>query len=191
MTGVDNEANAMAPDDLSSSAPALERSVASAKPAEQIDLTPLEELLGFNIHILELLMYQLFYERFTKQAMTPGSFSTLLAIKANPGVRQGALADALMIQRSNMTILVNRLIRAGYVKRRSAKGDNRGVVLFLAELGERALRHVNAEMSAHEKLLASGLTAKERDTLLRLLQKMARHLRPVPRRNGNGRVTPA
>jgi DNA-binding MarR family transcriptional regulator len=189
LTIADSEANTMAPDDLSSGAPALERSVASAKPAEEIDLTPLEELLGFNIHILELLMYQLFYERFTKQAMTPGSFSTLLAIKANPGVRQGALADALMIQRSNMTILVNRLIRAGYVKRRSAKGDNRGVVLFLAEPGERVLRLVNAEMSAHEKLLASGLTAKERDTLLRLLQKMARHLRPAPRRNG--RVTPA
>jgi DNA-binding MarR family transcriptional regulator len=191
LTVADNEANAMAPDDLSSGVPALERSVAPAKPGDQIDLTPLEELVGFNIHILELLMYQLFYERFTNQAITPGSFSTLLAIKANPGVRQGALADALMIQRSNMTILVNRLIRAGYVRRRSAKGDNRGVVLFLAEPGERALRHVNAEMSAHEKLLASGLTAKERDTLLRLLQKMARHLRPAPRRNGNGRVTPA
>ena len=181
----------MAPDDISSSAPALERSATPGKPTEQIDLSPLEELVGFNIHILELLMYQLFYERFTKRSMTPGIFSTLLAIKGNPGVRQGALADALMIQRSNMTILVNRLIRAGYVKRRSAKGDNRGVVLFLAEPGERALRQVNIEMAEHEKLLASSLTAKERETCLALLQKMARHLRPVPRRNGSGRVTPA
>jgi DNA-binding MarR family transcriptional regulator len=181
----------MAPDDISSSASVLERSAAPGKPAEQIDLSPLEELVGFNIHILELLMYQLFYERFTKRSMTPGIFSTLLAIKANPGVRQGALADALMIQRSNMTILVNRLIRAGYVKRRSAKGDNRGVVLFLAEPGERALRQVNVEMAEHEKLLASSLTPKERETCLALLQKMARLLRPVSRRNGNGRVTPA
>lgn len=190
MSIANDKANAMVPDDLSSGASALERSAAPDKPAEQIDLSPLEELVGFNIHILELLMYQLFYERFTKRSMTPGIFSTLLAIKTNPGVRQGALADALMIQRSNMTILVNRLIRTGYVKRCSAKGDNRGVVLFLAEPGERALRQVNAEMSAHEKLLASGLTAKERETCLALLQKMTRHLHPVPRRNGNGRVTP-
>ena len=177
----------MAPDDLSPRPSALERG-ASGRPAETIDLSPLEELVGFNIHILELLMYQLFYERFTKRSMTPGIFSTLLAIKANPGVRQGALADALMIQRSNMTILVNRLIRAGYVKRRSAKGDNRGVVLFLAEAGERALRQVNAEMAAHEQQLASGLTPQERETCLASLQKMARHLRPAPRRNGNGRA---
>jgi DNA-binding MarR family transcriptional regulator len=122
--------------------------------------------------------------------MTPGIFSTLLAIKANPGVRQGALADALMIQRSNMTMLVNRLIRTGYVKRRGAKGDNRGVVLSLSEEGEQVLRQIRSKMSAHEKTLAAGLTEKERETCLALLQKMARQLCAAPRPNGNGRVTP-
>lgn len=179
----------MASDDLSFSIAALEGMANPRKPAEPVDLSPLEGLVGFNIHILDLLMYQLFYERFAQRSMTPGIFSALLAIKANPGVRQGALADALMIQRSNMTMLVTRLIRAGYVKRRGAKGDNRGVVLFLAESGERALRHVHAGMVAHEKLLASGLTAKERGTLLALLRKLARRLRSAPRRDG--RVTSA
>lgn len=182
----------MASSDLVSGASSFERPIRKAKAtSDGIDLLPLEELLGFNVHILDLLMYQLFYERFTKQSMTPGIFSTLLAIKANPGARQGALADALMIQRSNMTMLVNRLIYAGYVTRRSAKGDNRGVVLSLSEAGEQALRQVRGKMSAHEKLLASGLTAKERETCLALLQKMARHLRAPPRRNGNGRFTSA
>jgi len=162
-----------------------------SKTTESVDLASLEELIGFNIHILDLLMYQLFYERFPKRAITPGVFSTLLAIKANPGVRQGALADALLIQRSNMTILVNQLARKGYVKRRRSKGDNRGVVLSLAEPGERALRQVQAEMAAHERLLRSGLTAKEQRTLIALLRKSARHLRATPRRNGNGAVKPA
>lgn len=163
----------------------------TSKPVDAIDLSALEELIGFNIHILDLLMYQLFYERFPKRSITPGVFSTLRAIKANPGVRQGALADALLIQRSNMTILVNQLARKGYVKRRRSKGDNRGVVLSLAEPGERALRQVQAEMAAHERLLRSGLTAKEQRTLIALLRKSARHLRATPRRNGNGAVKPA
>lgn len=180
----------MASSDLVSVSPDPERPARKTKASSDgINLTPLEELLGFNVHILDLVMYQLFYERFTKRSMTPGIFSTLLAIKANPGVRQGALADALMIQRSNMTMLVNRLIRAGLVTRRGAKGDNRGVVLSLSEAGEQALRQVRGRMSAHEKLLASGLTTKERETCLALLQKMARHLRAAPRRNGH--VTPA
>jgi DNA-binding MarR family transcriptional regulator len=178
----------MRSEDLTSSARIVERRTSSAKPTETLDLSPLEELVGFNIHILDLLMYQLFYDRFPKKTMTPGIFSTLLAIKANPGVRQGALADALLIQRSNMTILVNRLIRAAYVKRRSAKGDNRGVVLFVTEQGERALRQVRTDMAGHEQLLVAGLTARERATLLALLQKSAQYLRAAPRRNGTGRV---
>ena len=155
-----------------------------------VDLSALDGLIGFNIHIVDLLAFQQFYERFEKEAMTPGIFSTLIAIKANPGIRQGALADALMIQRSNMTMLINRLIRAGYVKRQGAKGDNRGVVLTLAEEGDELLRRIRGKVAAHEKAIGSGLTARERATCLRLLQKLATHLRAAPRRSANGRVTP-
>jgi DNA-binding MarR family transcriptional regulator len=177
--------------DLSSELPSAARGARAKSSRETIDLSGLDELVGFNIHIIDLLMYQRFYERFGKESMTPGIFSTLYAIKANPGIRQGALADALMIQRSNMTMLVNRLIHAGYVKRQGAKGDNRGVVLSLAEEGEKALRQIRYKMSAHEKMLTAGLSDKERDLCLGLLQKMAAHLRAAPRKNGNGRANPA
>ena len=115
------------------------------KSGDIVDLGPLEALIGFQIHLLDLLMYQMYYERLGKAAMTPGMFSTLCTIKANPGVRQGVLADALLIQRPNMTLLVNRLIRAGYVRRRAARGDNRGVELFLRAEGERALERCRRE----------------------------------------------
>ena len=147
---------------------------------ETIDLGPLEALIGFQIHLLDLLMYQRYYERLGKAAMTPGMFSTLCTVKANPGVRQGALADALLIQRPNMTLLVNRLIRAGYVKRRAARGDNRGVELFLRAEGERALRDVASRLAAHERSLTAALTAAERDRLAVLLSKMVRGLREKP-----------
>jgi len=142
-----------------------------------VELGPLEALIGFQIHLLDLLMYQMYYERFGKAAMTPGMFSTLCAIKANPGVRQGVLADALLIRRPNMTLLVNRLIRAGYVKRRAARGDNRGVELFLRAEGERALDDVAAKLAAHERSLTAALTKGERETFAALLAKIVRRLR--------------
>jgi DNA-binding MarR family transcriptional regulator len=156
---------------------------------DMIDLGPLETLIGFQIHLLDLLMYQIYYERFGKAAMTPGMFSTLCTIKANPGVRQGALADALLIQRPNMTLLVNRLIRAGYVRRRAARGDNRGVELFLRADGERALSDVAAKLAAHEQSLTAALTKAERERLAALLAKIVHHLRTAPRGNGSGATT--
>ncbi|HEX4192161.1 MAG TPA: MarR family winged helix-turn-helix transcriptional regulator [Stellaceae bacterium] len=152
---------------------------------DAIDLGPLEALIGFQIHLLDLLMYQIYYERFGKAAMTPGMFSTLCTIKANPGVRQGALADALLIQRPNMTLLVNRLIRASYVRRRAARGDNRGVELFLRAEGERALSDVAVKLAAHEQSLTAALTKAERERLAALLAKIVRHLRAAPRSNGS------
>jgi DNA-binding MarR family transcriptional regulator len=154
------------------------------KSGDIVDLGPLEALIGFQIHLLDLLMYQMYYERLGKAAMTPGMFSTLCTIKANPGMRQGALADALLIQRPNMTLLVNRLIRAGYVRRRAARGDNRGVELFMRAEGERALSDVAAKLAAHEQSLTAALTKAERERLAALLGKIVRRLRATPRANG-------
>ncbi len=154
------------------------------KSGDIVDLGSLEALIGFQIHLLDLLMYQMYYERLGKAAMTPGMFSTLCTIKANPGVRQGVLADALLIQRPNMTLLVNRLIRAGYVRRRAARGDNRGVELFLRAEGERALSDVAAKLAAHEQSLTAALTKAERERLAALLGKIVRRLRSTPRANG-------
>ena len=153
--------------------------------SDTVDLGPLEALIGFQIHLLDLLMYQMYYERLGKAAMTPGMFSTLCTIKANPGVRQGVLADALLIQRPNMTLLINRLIRAGYVRRRAARTDNRGVELFLRAEGERALSDVAAKLAAHEQSLTAALTKTEREHLAALLAKIARRLRAMPRASGN------
>jgi DNA-binding MarR family transcriptional regulator len=156
---------------------------------DTVDLGPLEALIGFQIHLLDLLMYQMYYERFGKGAMTPGMFSTLATIRANPGVRQGVLADALLIQRPNMTLLVNRLIRAGYVRRRAARGDNRGVELFLRAEGERALSDVAAKLAAHEGSITAALTKAERENLAALLVKIVRRLRATPRANGAATAT--
>jgi len=163
---------------------------AAATGGETLELAPLELLIGFQLHILDLLMYQRYYERFGKAKMTPGMFATLTAIKANPGVRQGALADALLIQRPNMTLLVARLIRAGYVRRRAARADNRGIELFLTAEGERALRAVATKLAAHEGNLTAALTAAERERLAGLLAKMVRHLRDKASPNGSGGAKP-
>ena len=165
--------------------PAARASRSPQTNGDTVDLGPLEALIGFQIHLLDLLLYQMYYERFGKAAMTPGMFATLCVIKANPGVRQGVLADALVIQRPNMTLLVNRLIRAGYVRRRAARGDNRGVELFLRAEGERALSDVGAKLAAHEGSLTAALTKAERERLAALLAKMVKRLRATPRTNGS------
>jgi DNA-binding MarR family transcriptional regulator len=151
--------------------------------AETVDLSLLEGFSGFNIHILDLQIYQLFFERFAASAMTPGILSTLLAIKENPGVRHGALADALMIQRPNMTKLINGLERDGLVRRDPALEDRRSVVLNLTRTGEAVVEAGLVEMTAHEAEATAPLDAGEQQLLLALLRKLSDGLRQRPRRD--------
>ena len=137
-----------------------------------VDLAPLEKQLAYTIHMLDLAFYQRFYERFSPYDITPGAYSALLAIRHNPGIRHGALADALMIQRPNMTKLVATLTRRGWVRRGSARSDQRSVVLSLTAAGERVLDRSAAEIAAHEDRIADTLSQRERRALTMLLRKL-------------------
>lgn len=161
------------------------RRVPGIREAGTIELGPLDDLVGFHIHVLDVRLYQIFYERLAGRALTPGVFSTLLAIRENPGVRHGALADALMIQRPNMTTLINRLEREGYVSRRPSPDDKRWVVLFLTAKGERAVAQTLSAIAAHDRKMTSALSPAERTALLALLRKLGRSL-PAPRPAKNG-----
>jgi DNA-binding MarR family transcriptional regulator len=137
----------------------------------EVDLSMLEQMVGFHVHMFDLAMYQSFYERFAERAFTPAIFSTLAVIRQNPGIRHGALADALRIQRPNLTSLLNKLERVGYVSRRPAAGDKRSVALCLTDRGERAVTKMSVTMLAFDRDATASLSAHERKNLLGLLRK--------------------
>ena len=136
-----------------------------------VELSALQQMVGFHVHMFDLAMYQSFYERFAKRAFTPAIFSTLAVIRQNPGIRHGALADALRIQRPNLTSLINKLERIGYVSRRPSASDKRSVALHLTGRGERAVTKMRELMLAFDREATAKLTAQERRSLLGLLQK--------------------
>jgi DNA-binding MarR family transcriptional regulator len=136
-----------------------------------VDLSALQRLVGFHVHMFDLAMYQRFYERFAEPAFTPAIFSTLAVVRQNPGIRHGALADALRIQRPNLTSLINKLERIGYVSRRPSAGDKRSVALYLTDRGERAVDKMRVTMLAFDRETTANLSAQERRSLLELLRK--------------------
>ena len=139
--------------------------------AGKIDLSILRQMVGFHVHMFDLAQYQKFYARFRGGSFTPAVFSTLAAIGQNRGIRHGALANALRIQRPNLTAMLNELERAGYVSRRSSSTDKRSVALHLTDRGERALAKMLKSMLAFDREMTAGLSAAERKNLRALLVK--------------------
>ena len=113
-----------------------------------------------------------------RQNLTSAQLNVLLALRsARPdGLRMGEVGERLVVTRSNVTGLIDRLERQGLLAR-AAHRDRRATVVRLTDAGEALLeqtapRHVEA---------VAGLTGcfsdEEKQTLIRLLSKLRRELR--------------
>ena len=137
----------------------------------EVDLGPLGETVGFLLRLAQLRAFEAFRKRFGELELTPGMFSVLVLIARNPGVRQGLVAERLMIKRAHMTKLVRAMEEAGLILRLVPDHDRRSVELRPTEAGEAYLDEFAPEVFAAEKDAAGALTEAEAAELVRLLRK--------------------
>ena len=160
-------------EELSSLAPDLSSDGAAASAGEPaVDFGPLTELAGFMLRLAQLQVFEAFYAEFGERGIRPGQISILIAIKENPGVRQGALAKALSIKRSNMAKIVRLLASDGLIRRRVPASDRRSVELSLTPAGRALVERALPDIQVNDRVATAVLNGSERKTLMRLLCKL-------------------
>ncbi len=78
-----------------------------------LDFGPLAGLAGFMLRLAQVRVFESFFRDFGAREITPGQVGILVSVGLNPGVRQGVLAEALRIKRSNMAKIVRLLEERG------------------------------------------------------------------------------
>jgi MarR family transcriptional regulator, organic hydroperoxide resistance regulator len=68
-------------------------------------------------------------------------FDVLSTLTEQQGLSQSDLAQRLYVTKGNVSGLIDRLVDAGYVERRSAPGDRRSNALYLTAEGQKAAEH--------------------------------------------------
>ena len=142
--------------------------------AGAVDFGPLTGLAGFMLRLAQIHLFESFFHDFGAQGITPGQIGILVAIGRNPGVRQGVLADALRIKWSNMAKIVRLLEDQGLIERQVPVSDRRAIELNLTEKGRIAVDETVPQLTVSDSAATTALSARERDTLLRLLAKLTR-----------------
>src|SRR5262249_46093602 len=110
---------------------------------------------------------------FRRFGLNVAHFDVLAHVGAAEGSSQQQLADALLVTKSNVCQLLDRMERSGLIERRSAGRANR---LYFTPAGWRLYR---AAVPAHERLIAeqfSALSPSEQTVLHRLLRTVDRAL---------------
>lgn len=100
------------------------------------------------------------------------TFSALVIVVDNPGLRQSQLADALAIERPNLVLVVDELERAEWITRNPAPGDRRAYALTPTEAGRRLYAQAVASVQAHEAEMTRALSDAERESLKSALARI-------------------
>jgi len=113
-----------------------------------------------------------------RNQLTAAQFNTLLLLRkaGADGLLMGEIGQKLVVTKSNVTGLVDRLERQGLVER-AEHSDRRATIVRLTDAGAALLDRTTPR---HAELLAEltgGLDDQEKETLIRLLTKLRRELR--------------
>jgi DNA-binding MarR family transcriptional regulator len=109
------------------------------------------------------------------------SYEVLMTLDSQPdgSLRMSDLAEAVLLSRSGLTRMVDRLVRDGYVNRRPCPGDARGQLAVITPAGRKALAAARATHldGVHRRFL-SCLSPAEQSQLAGLWARLLRGQSP-------------
>jgi DNA-binding MarR family transcriptional regulator len=140
--------------------------------SEELHTAHLEALLGYNTRRAALHIIGAFMQNMAEFDLRPAEFSVLSLIRHNPGITSRQLCAALNILPPNLVVILKQFEKRGLIARKPHPTDGRAIGLSLTDKGD-TLVAAAEEVSASSDLSSTQtLTAAERKTLTRLLQKI-------------------
>jgi DNA-binding MarR family transcriptional regulator len=118
------------------------------------------------------------FEEFERADFSPYHYSILALLDEGARTTQGAIADALDLDRSQLVGLLDALEERGMIERRRDEGDRRRHVVTLTPGGHRQLREFRTVVARMEDEFLAPLDEAERATLHALLAQLAARLDP-------------
>lgn len=136
----------------------------------------LERSLGFLLNDVARLMRKRFDERARNLGLTRAQWRVLGHLRRYEGIKQGSLAEVLEVENVTLGRHIDRLEEAGWVERRRDPSDRRVWRLHLADKARPIIDTLSTLSTEVREHAMSGLSAKERDTLIDTLLSMKGNL---------------
>jgi DNA-binding MarR family transcriptional regulator len=122
-------------------------------------------------------------------------YGSLVCLEIEPGIDQRRLAEAMGIDPSNASLIVERLHSKGLIERRVKDGDRRARELYLTSKGRKLWLRIRPKTSAANERVLAPLAPRERelllDLLIRVIEGNRAHARPGAGRRKRGSLRSA
>lgn len=120
-------------------------------------------------------------DRFFKQyGVTTTQYDVLVIIKySENGITQSDLGDRRVVSRSNITGIIDRLEKLGYVVREGSANDRRVKYLKITRKGEDLIKRVEDKYFDNLKQVVRFLSDKDKDNLREITEKIERGVKDL------------
>ena len=140
----------------------------------KIDTSSLESLVGYNARRASHFVVDIIREHIAIYDLRIVDLSILLLVAHNPGITSRQLSSVLDILPPNLVGMLNTMEKRGLIERKPHPMDGRAMGLHVTDSGAELAAQAESEVGLLEIQATSTLTAAERKTLIRLLQKIYR-----------------
>jgi DNA-binding MarR family transcriptional regulator len=129
-------------------------------------------------------------EALAGEAVVQFEYATLVFLEIEPGMDQQRLSEALGVDPSHVSLVVERLHSMGLIERHVDPADRRARKLYLAPEGKSLWRRVRPKTSAANERVLAPLAPRERelflDFLIRVIDGNRAYARPGAGRRKRG-----
>ncbi|TET35820.1 MAG: MarR family transcriptional regulator [Planctomycetota bacterium] len=139
----------------------------------------LDTVLVYNILKTHSYLSPFIGKDLRRHRLTAAQLNTLLLLGSagGEGLMMGEIGKKLVVTKSNVTGLIDRLERQGFAERVLQDHDRRAITVKLSAKGKKLLDRAIPHHAELHSELTDSLSAKEKETLIRLLSKLRRELR--------------
>ena len=113
------------------------------------------------------------------------TYTALVLIVDNPGMKQSQLADAMDVERPNLVVIIDELERRELITRDKVPTDRRAYALRATLAGHQLYERTLKAVSAHEDVLLKGIAPED----LRVLTSVVLDIQRNAHRRAQGHET--
>jgi len=110
--------------------------------------------------------------RLAKEKISFSQYSVLLALARNGPMQMSILGEHMLVAPANVTGLVDRMEKKGWVVRKRNPNDRRAIVIETTPLGEETFRRISVRFRAYVRSIGQDLTEQELESTLRAMKTM-------------------
>ena len=146
---------------------------AARKPRPDIDFGKLPGYIGYQLRQAQAAVFRDLSRSLRTTGVTPGEFSLLAMLKANPDIHSITLARTYQLDKATLSLSIKGLLKRGLISSTRSASDRRYYSLRLTPAGRELLRRVTRRIENQERAMDAVLAPGDRAQLIELLMRIS------------------